>query len=124
MRRRLEAYFPIVMLVLLAQLLAPISATRAAAQMIDMMATGAICAGMESSDQPSFDHSQSPAEQHQCCVMCAMAMGGAVALEPPTPLFVIIKRYDQKISWLEATDPIELARIGSHAQARAPPVAS
>lgn len=123
MRRRLEAYFPIVMLVLMTQLLAPISAARVAAQMVfDPLAMGSICAAMRSSSDSDGDPSQLPTAQHECCVVCALVMGGAAALDPPVPHFVVIQRHYQTIAWLDVSDPTELVRIGSNAQARAPPV--
>jgi hypothetical protein len=54
-------------------------------------------------------------------VFCAAGHGGSIAIEPPSLIFVSLQRQYQLISWLEAADPIPAVRVGSNAQARAPP---
>ena len=47
--------------------------------------------------------------------------GGAVAIDSPPLIFVHLQRQYQRVSWLEAADPMPAVRVGSNAQARAPP---
>ena len=123
MRRRLEAYVPIVMLALLVQLLAPIGAFRAVAQAAsDPLYMAVICSGM-SSDHADTG-SQQPAAQHDCCTFCAGLQGGSAPIDPPPQAFVTLQREYQKVTWLAAVDPATLVQLGSHAQARAPPALS
>jgi hypothetical protein len=47
--------------------------------------------------------------------------GGAVAVDPPPLIFVSLQRQYQQMSWLEASEAMLVFRVGSNAQARAPP---
>lgn len=121
MRRRLEIFVPIVLLAVLVQLTAPIAAFRIVAYAVtDPLYMASICAEMA----PSADAQTVPAKtQHNhgdCCVFCAAAHG-AIAIEPPPLIFVILQRQYQHEAWLEAADPMPAGRVGSNAQARAPP---
>jgi Protein of unknown function (DUF2946) len=124
MRRRLEIFVPIVLLSILVQLIAPIVAFRVVANAVsDPLYMASICSGTLSAQ----DASQSaPARtQHHsgdCCAICAIGHGGAVAAEPPPQVFVALQRQYQLVSWLEAAEPIPAHRIGSNTQARAPPL--
>ena len=122
MRRRLEIFVPIVLLAVLVQLIAPIAAFRIVAYAVtDPVYMASICSEMG----PSADAQTAPAKtQHDhgdCCVFCAAGHGGTIAVEPPPPIFVSLQRQYQRVSWLEAADPISAGRVGSNAQARAPP---
>ena len=121
MRRRLEVFVPIVLLSIMVQLLAPIGAFRVVAHAAsDPLYMATICSGMTSSQD---DSPASPAKQHgaNCCGFCGVSHGGAVAIDPPPLIFVVLQRQYQLITWLEAADPIPPMRAGGHAQARAPP---
>ena len=122
MRRRLEAFVPIVLLAVLVQLMAPIAAFRVVAYATsDPLYMASICADMT----PSSDTQSAPNKtQHShgdCCAFCGAGHGGTVALDPPPLSFVTLQRQYQRISWLEAADPMPAIRVGSNAQARAPP---
>jgi len=122
MRRRLEALVPIVLLAVLVQLMAPIAAFRVVAYATsDPLYMASICADMT----PSSDTQSAPNKtQHShgdCCAFCGAGHGGTVALDPPPLIFVTLQRQYQRISWLEAADPMPAIRVGSNAQARAPP---
>ena len=122
MRRRLEALVPIVLLAVLVQLMAPIAAFRVVAYATsDPLYMASICADMT----PSSDTQSAPNKtQHShgdCCAFCGAGHGGTVALDPPPLIFVTLQRQYQRISWLEAADPMPATRVGSNAQARAPP---
>ena len=123
MRRRLEIFIPIVLLAILVQLMAPIAAFRVVANAVsDPLYMATICSGMASSQDAS---PTAPAKtQHDganCCAVCAVGHVGAVAVDSPPLVFVILQRQYQRVAWLEAADPMPAARIGSNAQARAPP---
>ena len=122
MRRRLEIFVPIVLLAVLVQLIAPIAAFRIVAYAVtDPVYMASICSEMG----PSADAQTAPAKtQHDhggCCAFCAAGHGGAVAVDPPPLIFVTLQRHYQLVSWLEAADPMPTVRVGSNAQARAPP---
>jgi hypothetical protein len=123
MRRRLEALIPIVLLAVMVQLIAPIAAFRVVANAVsDPIYMAAICSAMGSSQD---DLQTAPAKtEHRsgsCCAICAAGHGGAVAINPPPLVFVILQRRYQLVSWLEAAEPMPALRVGSNAQARAPP---
>jgi hypothetical protein len=125
MRRRLEAFIPIVLLAIVVQLLAPIAAFRVVANAVsDPLYMASICSEMTSAQDAS---STAPAPmQHgaKCCAFCGVGHGGAVALDPPPLVFVALQRQYQLVAWLEPADPVAVARVGSNAQARAPPSVS
>jgi hypothetical protein len=123
MRRRLEIFIPIVLFSVLVQLIAPIAAFRAVANAVsDPLHMASICSGMASSQDAS---QTAPARtQHDganCCAFCRIGHGGAVAVDPPALAFVTLQRQYQLVSWLEVADPMPAVRVGSNAQARAPP---
>jgi hypothetical protein len=127
MRRRLEAIVPIVLLAIMVQLIAPIAAFRAVAYAAtDPLYMASICSEMASATDDA--QQQAPAntghERGDCCAFCAASHAGTVALEPPPQLFVTLQRHYQLVSWLEAAAMMPTARIGSNAQARAPPQAA
>jgi hypothetical protein len=121
MRRRLEAFIPIVLLAVLVQLMAPIAAFRGVAYATsDPLYMASICADMESSS----DVQTPPGTQHShrdCCAFCGAGHAAAIAFDAPPLIFVTLQRQFQRISWLEAADPMPAVRVGSNAQARAPP---
>ena len=122
MRRRLEVFIPIVLLSILVQLFAPIAAFRmiayAATDPLDM---SSICTEMAFSADAQTAPAKTQHDHGDCCVFCAGGHGVAVALDPPRLVFVSLQRLYQRISWLEAADPMPAVRVGSNAQARAPP---
>lgn len=124
MRRRLELLIPIVLLAIAVQLFAPIAAFRAFAYAAnDPLYMASICSEMGAA---ANDAQTAPAKTHHhngdCCAFCAGGHGGGTALQPPPdPVFVSLQRQYQRISWLEAAEAMPAARVGSNAQARAPP---
>jgi hypothetical protein len=122
MRRRLEVFIPIVLLSILVQLFAPIVAFRVVAYAAtDPLYMASICSDMG----PSTDAQTAPAKtQHDhggCCVFCAAGHGGSIVIDQPPLIFVSLQDLYQRVSWLEAADPMPTVRVGSNAQARAPP---
>jgi hypothetical protein len=125
MRRRLEIFIPIVLLSIMVQLIAPVAAFRVVADAVsDPLYMASICSGMTA----SADASQSaPAPmQHgaKCCAFCGVGVAVAVAIDPPPAAFITLHRQYQLVAWLESADPLPAVRVGSNAQARAPPTIS
>jgi hypothetical protein len=122
MRRRLEVFIPIVLLSILVQLFAPIAAFRVVAYAVsDPVYMASICTEMVSPPDAPTAPTKTQHDHGDCCVFCAAGHGGAIAIEPPPLIFVSLQRQYQRVSWLEAADPISAGRVGSNAQARAPP---
>jgi hypothetical protein len=123
MRRRLELLIPIVLLSILVQLFAPIAAFRAVASATsDPLYMASICSGMGASvDEAQTAPANTKHDRGDCCAFCAAGHGGGAALEPPLPVFVSLQRQYQLLSWLESEAPMPTTRVGSNAQARAPP---
>jgi hypothetical protein len=122
MRRRLELLIPIVLLSIMVQLIAPIGAFRAVAYAAtDPLHMASICFGMGASEDGQMVPAKTQHDRGDCCAFCAAGHGGATALEPPALVFVSLQRLYQQVSWLEAAAPMPTARVGSNAQARAPP---
>jgi hypothetical protein len=121
MRRRLAVFIPIVLLSIFVQLFAPIAAFRVVAY----LATGLPYMASMCLEMSSEDAQTAPANTHHdhgdCCVFCAGGHGGAIAIEPPPLIFVILHRQYQHVAWLEAADPMPIVRVGSNTEARAPP---
>ena len=122
MRRRLELLLPIVLLSIMVQLIAPIGAFRAFASAVtDPLHMSSICSEMGASvDDAQTVPAHTSHDHGDCCAFCAAGHGGA-AVEPPLPVFVTLQRHYQRLSWLESENPMPAARVGSNAQARAPP---
>ena len=123
MRRRLEIFIPIVLLAVLVQLVAPIAAFRVVAYATtDPLYMASMCADMVSSSATQTAPGQTQHSHGDCCAFCGAGHGGgAVAVDPPPLNFVNLQRQYQRLSWLEAADPMPAVRVGSNAQARAPP---
>ena len=122
MRRRLEIFIPIVLLSILVQLFAPIAAFRMVAHAAtDPLSMASICTEMASSADAQTAPAKTQHNHGDCCVFCAAGHGGALAIEPPPLIFVSLQRQYQHVAWLEAADAMPAGRVGSNAQARAPP---
>ena len=123
MRRRLEIFVPIVLLAILVQVFAPVAAFRVVANAVsDPIYMASICEGMVSSqDETNTAPVNMLHHSGKCCAACSAGHGGAFAVDPPTPVFVSLQRKYQLVSWLEATEPMPILRVGSNTQARAPP---
>jgi hypothetical protein len=121
-RRRLEIFIPIVLLAVLVQLFAPIAAFRVVAYATtDPLYLASICSDMTTASDTQTAPAKTPHSHAGCCAFCGAGHGGAVALDTPPLIFVHLQRQYQLVSWLEAADPMPAVRVGSNAQARAPP---
>jgi hypothetical protein len=120
MRRRLGALIPIVLLAVLVQLIAPIAAFRVAANAVsDPLYFASICSEIHGDSQTApakMEH-----DSGTCCAVCTAGLAGTPAVDPPPFVYVALQRQYQLLSWLEAADPMAAIRIGSNAQAPAPP---
>jgi Protein of unknown function (DUF2946) len=122
MRRGLEVFIPIVLLSILVQLIAPIGAFRAFAYAVsDPLYLATICSGTASSQDALPTAPAKPQHNANCCVFCGVGHSGGVAVDPPPLLFVVLQRQYRLVAWLEAAEPLPAVRVGSNAQARAPP---
>jgi hypothetical protein len=121
MRRRLRKLFPILLIALAVQILAPIAACWAAGiAASDPLQVAVICHDNGISPSGSADPGgQSPAHDG-CCSVCSIAHGGAPLDGPqtaiPTPYGAA-----RRVVWLDRAPDLAGSRTGSHAQARAPP---
>jgi Protein of unknown function (DUF2946) len=122
MWRRLELLIPIVMLALVVQLLAPIAAFRVVAYAsTDPLYMASICEHVAPSADVQSGSDRSQHEHGSCCAFCGLGVGGTIALGSPPPIFVTLQRQYQRLSWLETAETMSAVRVGSNAQARAPP---
>jgi hypothetical protein len=125
MRRRLETFVPIVLLSILVQLFAPIAAFRVVAHAVaDPLEMTSICAAMASAADAKSAPAKTQHDHGDCCVFCAAGHGGAAVEASPAPVFVSLQRIYQTIAWLESAAMLPTVRVGSNAQARAPPKAA
>src|SRR5580692_8543958 len=94
MRRRLEAFIPIVLLAVLVQWMAPIAAFRVVAYAVsDPLYMASICSGMTSSSDARTDHpAQTQHSRGDCCAFCVGGHGGAITVDPPPLVFVPLQR--------------------------------
>ena len=122
MRRRLEAFVPIVLLAVLVQLMAPIAAFRVVAYATsDPLYMASICTDMASMSDAQSAPDKTQHAHADCCAFFGAGHAAAIALDAPPLVFVTLQRQYQRISWLEDADPMPAIRVGSNAQARAPP---
>lgn len=122
MRRRLKNYLPIVLIALMVQILAPVAACWAAAFVAsDPLRGTEIChdSGSGVSGQPGDQNG----EHGGGCFVCCLASANA-SLDSSTPLaFGVPYRATASVVWHEQRADLSVFRVGSNAQARAPPLA-
>ncbi len=77
MRRRLEAFIPIVVLAVLVQLMAPIAAFRVVAYATtDPLYLASLCSEMTSASDTSADPAKTQHQHGDCCAFCVGSHGG------------------------------------------------
>ena len=112
---RLGKFIPIVMVAVLVQFFAPVFAIASVANAYaDPLGAAVICSG-------DHDGTSSAADHTTCCAVCAVGLGTPASLDAPPQVFVALQRDYLAIVWLEASETPAAIRIGSNAQARAPP---
>ena len=122
MRARLQKFLPIFLLALLVQVLAPIGASWAAAFAVaDPLAAVEICHNSGAATDQGSD--QNGAHADACSICCLAAV--SVSLDAPVCVaFVAPYRELARVAWSDQAPDRTTLRVGSNAQARAPPVAS
>uniref|UniRef100_Q07NK4 DUF2946 domain-containing protein n=1 Tax=Rhodopseudomonas palustris (strain BisA53) TaxID=316055 RepID=Q07NK4_RHOP5 len=120
MRERLGRLLLVVAAISLScQLLAPVGAFRAVAQASsDPLAFATVCTGQHDGAAPQTPSGDS---DRKCCGFCAAAQSGTAALDPPTIAYAVLQQRYQRVAWLPGKQLVVPQRIGSNAQARAPP---
>jgi hypothetical protein len=118
-RRRLAAFAPVVMFVVLVQVLAPVSAFRFVANAVsDPLFLATVCDNSGDIGAATSDLSH---RHGGCCTVCATGLGAAASADAPIDVVVVLQRRYQRVVWLAAQDDLPVLRPGSNAQARAPP---
>jgi hypothetical protein len=123
MRRRLRKFFPIVLIALTVQILAPIAACWAASvSATDPLHAAVICHGGAATPgqtDPADQTGQAGAHDG-CCSACSVVQAGA-PVDPPQTAVATPYRDSARVVWLDLAPEPFGSRTGSHAQARAPP---
>jgi hypothetical protein len=126
MRRQLGKFFPIVLLAMVVQILAPIAACWATGVVAsDPLSSAIICHSNGASDTGS--PTDQPVGPHVHDVLCCLACAGhaAPSFNAPPQFFVATpQRLSQRVIWHSFAAELFGARAGSLAQARAPPAFS
>jgi hypothetical protein len=120
MRRRLWRFFPIVLIALTVQILAPIGACFAASiAASDPLHASAICSGVASAAGQADQTGGHRAHDGSCSLCCAAHASAPV----DTPQTAVKTPYGDpgRVVWLDHAPDLLGSRTGSHAQARAPP---
>jgi hypothetical protein len=125
MRARLQKYLPIFFIALLVQVLAPIGVCWAAATAAaNPLSAGEIChnSGI-ATDQPTDQGGQHSQHGSECSICCLVSAGAS--LDTPKPAaFAAPYRELIRVAWLDQRPAQWVLRVGSNAQARAPPFSS
>jgi hypothetical protein len=125
MRARLHKYLPIFLIALLVQVLAPIGASWAAAVAAsDPLSAAEICHSIGfATDQPTDQGGQRSEHNGGCSICCLGSASGSI--DTPAPMaFAAPHRELARVAWHEQTPDHSAFRVGSNAQARAPPFSS
>lgn len=124
MRARLQKFFPVVLLALVMQVLAPIAACRAAGQAVaDPLGAGIICHSVSDQGTPN-DQNGAPTAHAGACALCCLAQANASLDSPPHAALSVPLRHAERVVWHEADVSVLAAHKGSSAQARGPPYVS
>ena len=122
MRRRLQKFFPLLLIALTVQIFSPIAACWAAGiAASDPLQAAFICHDTGVSTQGDTSDQTGPHRAHDgCCSVCSVAHSGA-PVDAPQAAVKAPYRDAARIAWLDRTPDLSRSRLGSHAQARAPP---
>ena len=121
--RWLKNFLPIVLVALAVQIFAPIGACWAASiAASDPLAGAVICHGSATPGAGQTDQNGHRAHDG-CCSVCSVLQSGA-PVDVPEIAAIDIYRVAEQVAWFEFAFRITNARVGSHAQARAPPTIS
>jgi Protein of unknown function (DUF2946) len=123
MRRRLQKFLPIVLIALMVQIFAPIAACWAAAVAAsDPLGAAEICHDVSGIAGQPGDQNGQPREHGGACSICCLASAGASIDTPKIEALAAPYREPVQAVWLDHVRDRFGSRIGSNAQARAPPL--
>jgi len=122
MRRRLHRFFPIILIALLAQILAPIGACWAAAFASDPLRAVEICHSDPASAPGAADQGGQDRAQDGACAICCVAQANASFDSPQAIAVATLYRDAALIVWHDAAADISRFSAGSNTRARAPPL--
>ena len=116
---RLKKFLPIVLLALVMQILAPVVASWAAGiAAADPLQSAGICHSDASTG--TGDQGREQYAHHGLCAICVSY--AAAAFDAPKPVTLVqLARQFRTVPWPDAALTRSPSRIGSNAQARAPP---
>ena len=118
-----KSLIPMVLLSIMVQLFAPVAAFRMVVYAAsDPLLGASICHDSAASPDVQTAPAQTQHDHGNCCVLCAAGHGVTPPVDPRPFIFVNLQRLYQRVSWLEAAEAVPTVRVGSNAQARAPPV--
>jgi hypothetical protein len=124
MRRRYQRFLPIVLIALMVQVFAPVAACWAAAVAAsDPLGAAEICHDTSSgtAGQPGDQNGQHR-EHRGACSICCLASPSASVDTPRIEALAAPYREPARMAWLDRAPEFAGSRIGSNAQARAPPL--
>jgi hypothetical protein len=120
--RRLQRYFPIFLIALMVQIMAPIGASWAFASAVsDPLAAAEICHQSDPSSNGNDQGSQHQSHDAGCTLCCGFNANIASSHAPDPASFVRPHRAARIIVWRHDAPRLAEARTGSNAKARAPP---
>jgi hypothetical protein len=125
MRPRLQKYLPIFLIALLVQVLAPIGVCWAAAVAAsDPLSAAEICHNNGFAiDQPT-DQGGQHSEHDSGCSICCLVSASASIDTPKVVALAAPYRELVRVAWHDQRLDLSALRVGSNAQARAPPFLS
>lgn len=122
MRRRLQRFFPIILIALAAQLLAPVAACWAAAVAIsDPLGSAEICHSNSASSATTGDQDDDRRLDCNTCQICCTAQATVSFDAPWGVAFTTPHRQPALVIWRPRAQGIAPFHAASDAQARAPP---
>jgi|HubBroStandDraft_5_1064220.scaffolds.fasta_scaffold331971_1 hypothetical protein len=120
--RQFRRYFPIFMIALMVQILAPIGASWAFASAVsDPLAAAEICHQSDPSSNGSDQGGQHQGHDASCVLCCGFNASAAAAGAPEPAGLAAPYRSTSSIVWRNDAPQSAESRTGSNAQARAPP---
>ncbi|WGR90932.1 MULTISPECIES: DUF2946 family protein [unclassified Bradyrhizobium] len=123
MRRQPNNLLPIVLVALLVQIFAPISACWAASLAASDPLAGAVICHASAAQGPEQDD-QTGQHVHDFCVACNVLQTGALIDTRQASASIAVDRLTSQIAWQDWAPGLFGSRIASEAQARAPPFPS
>src|ERR1700728_239591 len=120
--RRLKGYFPIFVIALMVQLLAPIGASWAFASAVsDPLAAEEICHQSDPSSNGSDQGGQHRSHDASCVLCCGFGASATPGSTPEPAGLIAAYRASSAIVWRDYAPQLAESRTGSNAKARAPP---